>query len=109
MPARTTGLRRRAHGSGAITPEQIECLISGDWEYGALIPRRPEFGGRAFRDLAHAEQVWRENRALVLRVHREGWKAEQGAATLWVNQGSWLRDGRGCWASETFDKPEGGP
>jgi hypothetical protein len=104
MPRRTTGLRRRAPISD-VSPEQVEVLISGDWEYGAIVPRRPELGGRAFRDLAHAEEVWRANREFILKLHRKGWRAEDGEATLWVEQSSWLFSGQGCWAEDMFGAP----
>jgi hypothetical protein len=107
MPFRKTSLRRRLP-AGDITPEQIETLISGDWEHGALIPRRPEFAGPTFTDLEHARRCWKRNYRLVLKIHRLGWQDGDCEPTMTLEAGDWLRFGKTCWAEQEFGLPPGG-
>ncbi len=106
MPRRKTSLRRRQHAGSSMLPEQIEVLITGDWQHGAIIPRTPETGGRAFRDLAHAREVYEAHRELVLRIHRNGWKPGDCPPTLSLSLSQWVRDEQPCWAEEVFDRGE---
>ena len=102
-----SSLQRRLPADEA-TPEQIETLITGDWQHGALIPRLPEFAGPTFRNLEHARRCWRKNFRLILKIHRLGWAPEDCAETLELSGANWLRYGTPCWAEQEFGLPPGG-
>lgn len=100
MPARKTSLRRRSPaGSDALTPEQLEVLITGDLGHGAIIPTDPRRSGPPFENIEHARAAWKKHRAFVLRIVTDGWKPEDGRATMWVQS---IKPGEYCWAEMAF-------
>lgn len=106
MPSKKSAIRRKIP-VGPITGEQIETLITGDWEHGALIPRLSEFAGSTFHDLEHARLTWRRNWRLILRIHRLGWQAADGEPTSALQSANWQRYGEPCWAETEFGLPHG--
>jgi hypothetical protein len=109
MPYRINAMRRRIPTAEAsISPEQITTLISGDWEYGALIPRGPEYAGPPFRNLQEAKRCWQRNWRLILKIHRWGWLPGDCEPTMEFSCSNWLRNGTSCWAEKEFGLPRGG-
>lgn len=107
MPYRRTTIRRKVASNAEILPEQVECLITGDFLHGALIPRSQQFAGPAFRDLAQAREAWRRSWRLVITIHRRIGGQVDCAPTMVLRDGTWLRHGEPCWAERQFGLPRG--